>query len=127
MARAIREYQIRPMVCDWALDIPMGNTTFVLHFNSRNNAELVKAILEWEDSHPNEAIPYQPTLTPPNEALTMEELQEMDGEPVWVDTIKRWGIVRVCGYGISVLTKSGEYDVTRMKFYRRPPEGEEDT
>lgn len=126
MARAIREYQIRPMVCDWALDIPMGNTTFVLHFNSRNNAELVKAILEWEDSHPNEAIPYQPTLTPPNEALTMEELQEMDGEPVWVDTIKRWGIVRVCGYGISVLTKSGEYDVTRMKFYRRPPEGEED-
>ena len=127
MARAIREYQIRPMVCDWALDIPMGNTTFVLHFNSRNNAELVKAILEWEDSHPNEAIPYQPALTPPNEALTMEELQEMDGEPVWVDTIKRWGIVRVCGYGISVLTKSGEYDVTRMKFYRHPPEGEEYT
>ncbi len=127
MARAIREYQIRPMVCDWALDIPMGNTTFVLHFNSRNNAELVKAILEWEDSHPNEAIPYQPTLTPPNEALTMEELQEMDGEQVWVDTITRWGIVRVCGYGISVLTKSGEYDVTRMKFYRHPPEGEEYT
>ena len=127
MARAIREYQIRQMVCDWALDIPMGNTTFVLHFNSRNNAELVKAILEWEDSHSNEAIPYQPTLTPPNEALTMEELQEMDGEPVWVDTIKRWGIVRVCGYGISVLTKSGEYDVTRMKFYRHPPEGEEYT
>ena len=126
MAKVIREYQIRPMVCGWALDIPMGNTTFVLHFNSRNNAELVKAILEWEDSHPNEAIPYQPTLTPPNEALTLEELREMDGEPVWVDTIKRWGIVRVCGYGISVLTKSGEYDVTRMKFYRRPPEGEVD-
>ena len=72
-------------------------------------------------------IPHRPTLTPPNEALTMEELQEMDGEPVWVDTIKRWGIVRVCGYGISVLTKSGEYDVTRMKFYRHPPEGEEYT
>ena len=39
---------MRPMVCGWALDILMGNTTFVLHFNSRNNAELVKAILEWE-------------------------------------------------------------------------------
>ena len=64
---------------------------------------------------------------PPNDALTLEQLQEMDGEPVWFDTIKRWGIVRVCGYGISVLTKSGEYDVTRMKFYRRPPEGEEET
>ena len=71
-------------------------------------------------------IARQPTLTPTNEPLTLEELREMDGEPVWVDTMKRWGIVRVCGYGISVLTKSGEYDVTRMKFYRRPPEGEED-
>ena len=60
----------------------------------------------------------------PNEPLALEELREMDGEPVWFDTIKRWGIVRVCGYGISVLTKSGEYDVTRMKFYRCPPEGE---
>lgn len=80
-------------------------------------------------------IERQPTLTPPaednnvptkaqNEPLTLEELREMDGEPVWFDTIKRWGIVRVCGYGISVLTKSGEYDVTRMKFYRRPPEEE---
>ena len=63
-------------------------------------------------------------LTQPNEPLTLEQLRQMEGEPVWFDTIKRWGIVRVCGYGISVLTKSGEYDVTRMKFYRRPPEGE---
>lgn len=87
MARAIREYQIRPMVCDWALDIPMGNTTFVLHFNSRNNAELVKAILEWEDSHPNEAIPYQPTLTPPNEALTLG-LVDKYGAPLYAgDTV----------------------------------------
>ena len=69
---------------------------------------------------------FTPTLTQPNEPLTLEQLREMDGEPVWFDTIKRWGIVRVCGYGISVLTKSGEYDVTRMKFYRRPPEGDED-
>lgn len=72
------------------------------------------------------AIANAPTLTPPNEPLIPDELREMDGEPVWFDTIKRWGIVRVCGYGISVLTKSGEYDVTRMKFYRRPPEGEAD-
>ena len=83
------------------------------------------------------AVQNMPTLTPPNEGgkdknvptnepLTLEQLREMDGEPVWVDTMKRWGIVRVCGYGISVLTKSGEYDVTRMKFYRRPPEGEGD-
>ena len=81
-------------------------------------SDVAKIMREW--------VERQPTLTPPNEPLTPDELRELDGEPVWFDTIKRWGIVRVCGYGISVLTKSGEYDVTRMKFYRRPPEGEED-
>lgn len=76
-----------------------------------DNAELAADIINWVGAEPN--VP-----------LTLEQLRKMDGEPVWFDTIKRWGIVRVCGYGISVLTKSGEYDVTRMKFYRRPPEGE---
>lgn len=75
MARPNREYKIRAMVCDWALDIPMGDTTFVLYFSSRNNAELVKEVLEWEDAHPNEATPYQPTLTPPNEPMTLEQLR----------------------------------------------------
>ena len=177
MAKVIREYQIRPMVCGWALDIPMGNTTFVLHFNSRNNAELVKAILEWEDSHPNEAIPYQPTLTPPNEpeyreytcpycyhtwledrdasdypnycpvcravlrdgsappndALTLEQLQEMDGEPVWVDDEKTWAILQVWDdQNIDAVfpIQRGCFraeSVLGMKIYRRPPEGEEYT
>ena len=67
----------------------------------------------------------QPTLTQPNEPLTLDELREMDGDPVWFDTIKRWGIVIVRSAEVSVLTKSGEFDVTRLKFYRRPPEGEE--
>ena len=92
------------ILCTDAHDLPLGGCFF-------DTAE--------------EAFQAIPTLTQPNESLTLEELREMDGEPVWFDTIKRWGIVRVCGYGISVLTKSGEYDVTRMKFYRRPPEGEE--
>lgn len=68
-----------------------------------------------------------PTLTPPNEPLSIEQLREMDGEPVWFDTIKRWGIVKVNREGIFVLTKSGEYEFGRCKVYRRPPEGEEDT
>lgn len=68
-----------------------------------------------------------PTLTPPNEPLTLEQLREMDGEPVWFDTIKRWGIVKVNREGIFVVTKSGEYEFGRCKVYRRPPEGEEDT
>ena len=98
------------------IDADALKADFRLNFGSVHDAVIACQIVD-----------RQPTLTPPNEALTMEELQEMDGEPVWVDTIKRWGIVRVCGDGISVLTKSGEYDVTRMKFYRRPPEGEEYT
>ena len=71
-----------------------------------------------------------PTLTPPNEPLTLEQLREMDGEPVWFDTIKRWGIVKVCQDGTFLLTKSGEFEVgyiTRRKYYRRPPERQEDT
>ena len=68
-------------------------------------------------------IQAMPTLTPPNESLTIEQLREMDGEPVWFDTIKRWGVVKVCRDGVFVLTKSGEFEVGRCKYYRRPPEG----
>ena len=73
------------------------------------------------------------TLTPPNEALTLEQLREMDGQPVWVDDEKIWALLQVwdddnidivfpmprgCKKKKSVLGK---------KIYRRPPEGEEDT
>ena len=32
------------------------------------------------------------TLTQPNEALTLEQLREMDGQPVWVEEINRWAL-----------------------------------
>lgn len=67
-------------------------------------------------------IQAMPTLIPRNEPLTIEQLREMDGEPIWLDTIKRWGIVKVCRDGVFVLTKSGEFEVGRCKYYRRPPE-----
>lgn len=73
MRRANRQYQVREMVCDWALDIPLGDTTVVLYFNSRNNAELVKTILEHEDAHPNEAVPFslpQPQQRGPRPAIS---------------------------------------------------------
>ena len=74
-----------------------------------------------------EIVEKMPTLTQPNEPLSTEQLREMDGEPVWFDTIKRWGIVKVNREGIFVVTKSGEYEFGRCKVYRRQPEGEEDT
>ena len=67
-----RVYKIREICGDWALRIkkPPEKPIF-LFFKSRNNAELVKKILEWEDAHPNEAVPYKPTLTPPNEWVSV--------------------------------------------------------
>ena len=79
----------------------------------------------------------QPTLTPPNEALTLEELREMDGEPVWVQTpgIPKYGCwVIVAGvdkeYGQRTLYCPGGYTCRNYGrdwiAYRRPPEGEAD-
>ena len=85
-------------------------------YGDENKSVYLKDVLDLIDE--------QPTLTPPNEPLSIEQLREMNGEPVWFDTIKRWGIVKVNREGIFVVTKSGEYEFGRCKVYRRPPEGE---
>ena len=75
-------------------------------------------------------------LSPPNEPLTIEQLREMDGEPVWIanpDALEygRWGIVD----GVyqaeddQMLMLRGDYSChyygkTGLA-YRRPSEGEE--
>lgn len=74
-------------------------------------------------------------LSPPNEPLTLEQLREMDGEPVWIanpDALGygRWGIVD----GVyqaeddQVLMLRGDYSChyygKTWLAYRRPPEGE---
>ena len=130
MRKTNRKYEVRPLGCDWALDIPLGDTTVVLYFNSRNNAELVKDVLEWEDNHPNEAAPYQPTLTPPNEPLTLDELREMDGEPVYDYLGQEWYVIQEY-YDHELTMTDGtrffdddEIDGVDKRFYRRPPEGE---
>lgn len=69
------KYNIREICGDWALDIQWGKEIIVLVFNSRNNAELVKKIFEWEDMHPNQAVPYMPAPHP-CKPLTLEQLRE---------------------------------------------------
>lgn len=82
-----------------------------------------------------------PTLSPPNEPLTLDELREMDGEPVWcewlLDADRRieygaWFIVVVGEYGLELkkpldfgcyVCKNENYG-TEWLAYRRPPEGE---
>lgn len=74
----------------------------------------------------------QPTLTPPNELLTLDQLREMDGEPVWVELYRAWALVEVkqngsiMFYGNSFSCPySRTWKVYRFRPDRRPPEGEE--
>lgn len=76
-----------------------------------------------------------PTITQPNEPLTLEQLREMNNEPIWVQNIEepdksQWRIIHwdrgkyLVLQGISVrgylLDEYGESWIA----YRRPPEGE---
>lgn len=72
-------------------------------------------------------IDNQPTLTPPNEPLTQDELREMDGEPVfvkWTDNriLPRWYIVGCYEWNLMDFEEFEDYG--KWLAYRRPPEGE---
>lgn len=85
-------------------------------------------------------IQAMPTLTPPNEPLTLDELLKMDGQPVWIKRLKGlsvcdtdWAVVDVCPnkirvwwFGSEVEDEPNEKDYGETWLaYRRPPEGEE--
>lgn len=73
-----------------------------------------------------------PTLTPPPAPLTIAELREMDGQPVWVaGDINKWAIVCKGNIGYEerayVIGVHFSLDVKArgLHCYRRPPEGED--
>ena len=72
----------------------------------------------------------QSTLTQPNELLTLEELREMDGDPVWIDDEKTWALLQVWdGDNIDAVFPMPRgcfhaENVIGKKIFRRPPEGE---
>ena len=83
-----------------------------------------------------------PTRTPPNEPLTLEQLREMDGEPVYIvfspdvdgEKLQFWALVAVDEWDDVYLANKDEWAFNYEEFledveaiYRRPPEGEEDT
>ena len=83
----------------------------------------------------SECVYYQPTLTQPNEPLTLEQLREMDGEPAWWDDGDGscWGIISVDSAGMwgGVPFFRGRWkqvnfkyniEERKMKIYHRPPE-----
>ena len=74
-----------------------------------------------------------PTLTPPNEPLTLEQLREMDA-PVWCvcksiggENGGKNGYWCLCRYGY-ITSPGGTFleigEIPHWPFYRRPPEGE---
>lgn len=84
-------------------------------------SDVAKIMREW--------VERQPTLTPPNEPLTLEELREMGGQPYWHVGLREeslpphWNILDLfCAKHIEDY-KYGE----NWLAYRRPLEGEEDT
>ena len=113
-------------------------------YKSREQFE--KSLPAWRDGKA-ELVEYAPTLTQPNEPLTLVELREMDREPVWVTSARergnipsRWVLfagvskskqnsdvfVFMTTGGIAQGYKAVNYGKT-WNAYRRPPEGEEET
>ena len=94
-----------------------------------DNAELAADIINWVGAEPNEP-------------LTLEQLREMDGEPVYIvfspdvdgEKLQFWALAEVDKWGEVYLTNnlggSSAYEEAWANIeaiYRRPPEGEEDT
>ena len=95
----------------------------------------------WGYAVPTEIIEKAPTLTPPNEPLTLEQLREMDGEPVYIvfspdvdgEKLQFWALVAVDEWDDVYLANKDEWAFNYEEFledveaiYRRPPERQED-
>lgn len=74
-------------------------------------------------------ITFPPNNAPPNDPLTLEELREMDGAPVWDPNLGEWGIVDIHGLnGEGCIRYVNNWWHPRClmsrRFYRRKPEEE---
>lgn len=74
-----------------------------------------------------------PTLTPQNEPLTIEQLREMDGEPVYAPETNCWVLITKNQFVPLFTWPDGEQCSAHDWYeqvgpvYRRPPERQEDT
>ena len=115
------------------MDLCMEASTALSTLQAEN--ENLRAELEQVTAERDAAVRQVALISQPNEPLTLEQLREMDGEPVWIanpDALGygRWGIVD----GVyqaeddQVLMLRGDYSChyygKTWLAYRRPPEGE---
>lgn len=77
------------------------------------------------------ALARTPTYEPPNPPLTLEELREMDGEPVWIEclfneNLSSYVVIDRCDNGIftKLFYADFEYYNDEWLAYRRKPEKE---
>ena len=128
---------------------PKPNITLedAYQIGSWNKADgwIIDEYLDWEDADvswwmPLPAPPGKDNNVPakaPNEPLTLEQLREMEGEPVWIVDV---GPHKWCGPGWAIVDRDNclvrtvknwnavffESYGERWLAYRRPPEGEEE-
>lgn len=87
-----------------------------------DNAELSADIINWVGAEPDEP-------------LTLDELREMDGQPVWVEEVGHWALIDIeksgqwAGIPFAVWAENGTnftYNIEDrdLHCFRRPPEGE---
>ncbi len=107
----------------------------VRELNTLNDDNLVDRVIEnsdvqWCLSELQDILEEMPTLTPPNEPLTLDELREMDGEPAYIPETNCWVLVTKNPFVPLFTWPDGEqcsaYDWYEQvgPVYRRPPEGE---
>ena len=99
-----------------------------INFGHTGGADVMRQLIE-----------AQPTLTPPNEPLTLEQLREMSGEPVWIVEHPDWGHWELSAdaedyiadrdqdlYGLKHDDPAGQCGLHVLGWlaYRRTPEGE---
>lgn len=71
-----------------------------------------------------------------NKALTLEQLRQMDGQPVWVEEVEHWALIDIeksgqwAGIPFAAWAENGAnftYNIEgrELHCFRRPPEGED--
>lgn len=126
--------EIDEAICDCALDYPEC-PIFLAYTFACQAVHLRDRLKRYEDTEQEGRL----LVLPPNVPLTLEQLREMPGEPVWCKELECWGIVKCEGHGhwagtpflvgawydsYNKMAVDFEHDIKRRKYtlYRRKPE-----
>lgn len=106
-------------------------TMLDLIIEAKRNDPETGSFAEWVAEY---LVEHMPTLTPPNEPLTLEQLRKMDGEPVFLVFMQpieygwedQWALVDSENETVFNGTYKFDFSDCVGFAYRRPPEGKAD-